>query len=546
LSRLETPIVKNHDARQSVLVSALTFATGTMLSRILGLFRDMLIARYFSDDVRDAFLNAFRLPNLFRRILGEGSLSVSFIPVFVDVLTNRPGKSRSEAEEQARGLVASIFSILLAIVIPVTLLAIIFMDDILHVLLNGAVYMSVPEKFELTVRLARIMFGFLVMISLYGFFMAVLNSLKKFAMTALAPCFFNVVVIFGAMIALRTHAPSISLAWTVLAGGFAQMLVLLPSLKKAGYLPKFSFDWDRPDVQRVLKAVLPSIFGLSILQLTALVNMRFAADLASGTHSYLYLADRILELPLSLFVVSIGAALLPTLSSHWAAGDREGMGETINHYVRLIFFAALPAAIGMFILAQPISEVLFVGREFKYDDALATASVIRVYSFLVIFSAGVRILAQGFYAIQNTWFPALAAAVALISHVLFAYVLTREFKLEGLAAASVASSVVHFLMLATAYNAWVGSLHIKTLLKSFAKFVVCGGFMVATLQAYVPIQRFVIGRFYGSRALGLVIVIALGGFVYLICAHLLRINEYRETVATLKARLFKGSPSANF
>ncbi len=521
--------------RNSVVFAALIFASGTAASRVLGLFRDMLTARYFPSDVRDALLNAFRLPNLFRRIFGEGSLSVSFIPVFIDILTHKPS-GELESDQRARALVAGVFSILLTVTLTVSLLAIVFMDDLMWVLLNGQSYMAVPGKFELTVYLGRIMFGFLVLISLYGYFMAILNSLKKFAAAAIAPCFFNLSMIAAALVSPRFAAPETVLAFSVIVGGFLQMAVLIPGVVKSGYFPRFTFQWSSPDVFRVLKTILPSIFGVSMLQITALVNMRFAAELPSGSHSYLYLADRILELPLSLFVVSISSALLPTLARYWAEKNKEAMADTINHYIRLIAFVALPAAIGMFVLARPITEVLFLGRQFKYEDALATASVIRIYAFAVVVSAGVRILAQGFYAIQNTWFPALAGGVALIAHVLFAYSLTKAFGLEGLATASVGSALVNLLMLATAYNEWVGSLQFKAFLKSFLRFAICGAVMVAALQLYDPLFPLIAGKFRGSRAVVLFAVSAFGVGLYFLSGRLLRVEEFRETMAAFRAR----------
>ncbi|RYZ66172.1 MAG: murein biosynthesis integral membrane protein MurJ, partial [Proteobacteria bacterium] len=403
--------------------------------RILGLVRDMMTARYFPNDVRDAFINAFRLPNLFRRLLGEGSLSISFIPIFVEILSGKGSKDAAEVDKRAKQLVAGVFSILMSVSITLSLLATIFMDDILRLLLSGEAYLAIPGKFELTVKLGRIMFSFLILVSLYAFFMAILNSLKKFAMTALAPCFFNIAMIAAALISPNAAAPEDILAWAVIAGGVLQMIVLVPGVLKAGFFPRFTAAWGSPDVLRVVKAILPSMFGMSIMQVTAIVNMHFTSTLPSGSQSYLYFADRILELPLSMFVVSVGSALLPTLAKYWAEDNKEAMSDTINHYIRLILFVAIPAAIGMFCLAQPIVSVLFLGKEFKYTDALATAQVIQVYSFTVIIAAGVRILAQGFYAIQNTWFPAVAGAVALCSHLIFAYTLTNAFGLNGLAAA---------------------------------------------------------------------------------------------------------------
>jgi putative peptidoglycan lipid II flippase len=526
---------RHSQEKSSVAVSALIFALGTLASRILGLFRDMITARYFPVDVRDAFFNAFRLPNLFRRVLGEGSLSVSFIPIFVEILSGKK-TSATESELRAKSLVGGVFSILMSVSIAISCLAIIFMDDMLRVLLSGQEYMSVPGKFELTVRLGRIMFAFLILISLYAFFMAILQSMKKFAMTALAPCFFNLALIAAALFSPRVAAPETVLAWSVIVGGFLQMAVLVPGVVKSGYFPRFTFKWNTPEILRVLKAVIPSTFGMSVMQITALVNMHFASRLPSGSHTYLYLADRILELPLSMFVVSVGSALLPTLAAYWAEGNREGMADTINHYIRLIIFVALPAALGMFVLAQPITEVLFMGREFSYDDAVKTSQVIQVYAFSVIVAAGVRILAQGFYAIQNTWFPAVAGSVALVSHILFAYALTKTFGLRGLAAASVLSATVNLLMLATAYNSWVGSLQVRKLGMSFAKFLVCGAVMVGSLQLYEPLLGMFGGR-YVSRAFLLLGMIAIGAFAYMATAHFMRIPEYSETAATFGGKL---------
>ncbi len=515
--------------------NAALFALGTLLSRILGLIRDMMMARYFPNDVRDAFINAFRLPNLFRRLFGEGSLSISFIPVFVDILSGRDSKSWAESDQRARDLVAGVFSLLMSITITLSLLATIFMPDILRVLLSGDAYMAVPGKFELTVRLGRIMFCFLILVSLYAFLMAILNSLQKFALTALAPCLFNVAMIAAAFFSPRFSAPEQVLAIGVLVGGFLQMLVLVPGVIRAGHFPRLRFAWESRDVWRVLKAFLPGMIGLSLMQLTIIVNMHFASRLPSGSQSYLYLADRILELPISLFVVSIGSALLPTLARFWSEGNRAALSSTLNHSLRLILFVAFPAALGMLFLARPIVDVLFLGREFKYADAVATAQVIQIYSLSVMMAAGVRILAQGFYAIQNTWFPALAGFVSLIAHVIFAVTLTQTFGLGGLAAASVCSATVNLLMLATAYSKWVGDLEPKRLVNSFAKFFVCGAVMVAVLMVHDRVLAIFGTRFF-ARASVLGATIFVGAGVYLAVARLLKVEELRDATAVLLAK----------
>jgi putative peptidoglycan lipid II flippase len=561
MSSLQSSNLNDTHERRSVVLMAGISAFGTLLSRILGLMRDMLIARYFSNDIRDAFINAFRLPNVFRRVFGEGSLSISFIPVFLEILSGSKDGDHSSLDDsttpvarrrRARALVSSVFAIVCSVSITVSILSIIYMNEILHLLLSGAAYMAVPGKFELTVHLARIMFSFLVLISLYGFLTAVLNSLRKFLVTALAPCFFNIAMISAVMISGRFAVPENVLAVGVLLGGFLQLVFLFPAVIKAGFWPDFHFfrdsgtsgarEVEHRDVARVLQTILPGLLGAGISQLSIVVNMHFASLLPSGSQSYLYLGDRILELPISLFVVSVGSALLPALSRFWAVQNRQGMSETINHYIRLILFISLPAAIGMFALAQPITETLFLGREFKYSDALATTHIIQIYSLVVIFSAGVRILSQGFYAIQNTWFPAVAGAVALVCHIVFAFVLTNKFGLNGLAASLVCSSLINLLLLTAAYNSWVGKLELKRLFVSFLKFLVCAAVMVFVLQFYPWLSRYLIdhlgGRFL-MRSFGLGLIIFAGASSYMLTAHILRIPEYHETLNTFLDRFKK-------
>lgn len=510
------------EEKHSVTASAAIFLVGTLLSRILGLYRDILIARYLSENVRDAFLNAFRLPNLFRRLFGEGGLAASFVPVHTEL-------TRKERLEQAAELRSGVFSILFSFTVTVSLLLILFMDDVMGFLLSGSSYMNVQGKFELTVKLARIMFAFFIMVSLFGYLAAVLNSARRFAMVAFAPCVFNIVIVLMAKISRGAPAPELALAWAVMIGGFLQMALLIPAVWRLGQLPRWTWNWRTEVVGRVLKMTLPSLFSLAIPQIVLLVNMRFASSLASGAHSYLYLAERLLELPLSLFVVSMASTLLPTLSSQWAAGERAAMRDTINHIIRLVVFIAFPAALGLFVLAQPICEILFLGREFKYSDVLATASIVRIYSLALIFWACVRILTQGFHAIQNPWYPAVAGGVALIAHIIFAFTLTRVFRLEGLAVASVASAFVHLLMLGLAYHSWVGSLELKRFARSCVKFAACGAILVLLVQFHGPIQKLLSGRFRGGRELALCLTILVGAGGYFLSAYALRIVEFRET-----------------
>lgn len=534
--------------RRAVTAAAFVFALGTFASRILGLIRDRMTAQYFSPEVRDAFIVAFRLPNMFRRLLGEGALSVSMIPVLVELLT-RKASSDVDAEETraaAKRLVGSIFTLLLTITTSLSLLAVIFMEDIIRLLVSGQGYMAVPGKYELTVDLARIMFGFLILITMYAFFMAILNSLRRFALAAIAPTMFNIAMISAALLSREIATPEKVLAWSVIAGGFLQMAILIPSIVKAGYWPKLSFlwkvngvwvpFWKVEEVRRVFKTIAPSLFGLSIVQFSGMISVYFASRLPQGSHFYLYCADRVLELPLSIFAVSVGSAILPTLSAQWARGDRDSMTSTLSHSLRLIMFVALPSALGMFMLAQPITEVLFLGKEFKYQDALATSEVIQVYSIGLLFTATTRILAQGFYSMGNTWYPAMVGVITLIVHLIFSWAGTMTFGLKGLAAASIFSSGVNLVMLAVAYGRWVGPLGWPMIFGRLARFAVAGAALVAGCLIYEPLINELGSRFV-SRTFALLVSILVGGGLYMAAAAAMGLDEYKETTARFLDKL---------
>ncbi len=552
-SSVETAHQVQTGERRAVAAAAFVFGLGTLASRILGLIRDRMTAQYFSPEVRDAFVVAFRLPNMFRRILGEGALSVSMIPVLVDLLTKRmaAGATAAEAQEHfdaAKRLVGALFTLLLSITITLSALAVIFMDQIIGILVAGEGYMSVPGKFELTVMLARIMFGFLILITLYAFFMAILNSLKKFALAAIAPIMFNISMISAALISKEFGVPEKVLAWSVIVGGALQMGILIPAILREGYWPKLSFVWRVdgkwvpfwrvPEVQRVFTAMAPSLFGLSILQFSAVIRDRFASELPQGSHWYLYCADRILELPLALFTVSVGSAVLPTLAAQWSRGDREAMNSTLSHSIRLVGFVALPSAIGMFFLAQPITEVIFLGGQFKYQDVLPTAELIQVYSFTLMFAATTRILVQGFYSMGNTWYPALVGVITLLIHFIFSWVGTKTFGLKGLAGASILSGSVNLVMLAVAYSRWVGPLGWPRILGRLGRFSIAGVALGLGCMIYEPIITEFGSRFF-TRTFALGISILLGGGLYMLCARVMNLEEYQETTARVLDKILR-------
>ncbi|MDP8254900.1 MAG: murein biosynthesis integral membrane protein MurJ [Candidatus Alcyoniella australis] len=385
--------------------------SATMLSRVLGYVRDMVIALFFgAGPAADAFFVAFRIPNMLRRLLGEGSLTVSFIPVFTETLDR-------QGEQRAKQLTSAAFSMGLSLLVLLTVLGIWLAPWLVRVISPG--FGDDPLKFALTVNLLRLMFPFLIFVSLVALCMGVLNSLGHFAAPALAPVALNICMILG-MVGLgplfgteRIYA----LAIGVLVGGVAQLALQLPFLAKRGFLPRPSLSWNLPELRKIGMLMLPAIFGLGVTNLNVMVNTFFASLLREGSVSFLYYADRIMELPLGIFGVAIGTAALPAMSRQISANDLSGMKGTLNLYLRIIIFITLPAALGLIMLREPIVAVLFQRREFDDAATQATALALACYAVgLVAFSA-LRIVVPAFYAMKDTLTPVLCAAAAFFANI---------------------------------------------------------------------------------------------------------------------------------
>lgn len=518
--------------KMNVAKHALQMAAGTMSSRVLGLVREVAFAALFDRAVTDAWLAAFKLPNLFRRLLGEGSLSVSFVPVFVEARLLDGSGARS------RELLNSFFTLLLILLSGLTVLGVVFAEPVLRVLLDP-VYVAQAEKFAMTVRMAKIMFGFVFLISSYAFFMAVLNALGRFALAAMAPVLFNVAMITATLLPSGWFPePGDGLAWGVIAGGFLQAAVLLPSLRRLGVWPRISWNFGNEDVKRVLRNMVPGLIGLGLLQITTLVNMRFASELGEGPISWIAWADRLLELPLSLVSVSLGTALLPTLAGHWTQGEKDKMSDTLNFYLRLNFFVCLGAAIGLFYLAGPIIEILFQRGRFSEADTVATANVLKIWALIMLPVSGVRVLAPGYYAVKNTWYPAVVSAFCLAAHIVAAPQLMALWGLRGLNLSALMTACLNFVFLLVAYRWLVTSFSYARLALQMAKFAVPAVAMMAGLQVY-DVLRETAGDSFTAKALSLTITILFGGLAYALASRLMRLEEFDQTATRLAGRLLR-------
>lgn len=510
------PAVSSKEVPKKVVRHALSMALGTFSSRILGLLRDMALAALFSRSLTDAWTAAFRLPNLFRRLLGEGSLSVSFIPVFVEARMQSPAR----AQQLANGF----YTLLLVFLALLTTLGILFAEPIMRLLLDADYGL---EKLMVTVRMARIMFGFVFFITTYAYFMGILNALGKFALAALAPTLFNIAMITSTLLPGAWFPfEGDGLAWGVLVGGTLQMGILVPALAKLGAMPKLQWQGLTEDMRRVLRNMLPGLFGMGLLQFTTIVNLKYASGLGEGAISYIYWADRLLELPLSLVSVSLGTALLPTLSALWSQGQKQQMTETANYYLRLNLFVAVPAALGLYYLALPIVEVLFMRGEFTGADAEVTASVLRIYSMLLISTSCVRVLVPAYYATKNTWFPAVVSAAALLSHIVLAPFLMKAWGLEGLVSSAFISATLNIFLLLGFYPKHVGEFDYFKLALHGVKFAFAGVGMVIVLQIYWLMTGW-LGEELLAKIFSLAITIVWGAGAYFGLSYVLKAEELK-------------------
>ncbi|MBX3039353.1 MAG: murein biosynthesis integral membrane protein MurJ [Bdellovibrionaceae bacterium] len=522
------------ESRTRVVRSALRMAFGTLTSRSLGLVREMAFAALFDRAITDAWMAAFRLPNMFRRLLGEGSLSVSFIPVFIQaqVKDGEVGGGSS----QAKALVDSCFTLLLVILTTLTVLGVMYPEPILRLLLDPE-YVAQTEKFLLTVRMAQIMFGFVFLVSLYAFFMAILNALGIYGLPAMAPTLFNVAMITATLLPAAWFPwPGDGLAWGVIAGGFLQMVILIPALAKRGYLPRISFRWKSRALAQVLVNMGPGLIGLGLLQVTTLINMRFASSLGEGAISWIAWADRLLELPLSLVSVSLGTALLPTLAGHWAKGEKDRLSETLNFMLRLNLFVCFAAATGLAALAHPIVEVLFQRGQFTAADTAATAGVVQIWAMIMIPTACLRILAPAYYAIKNTWFPPLVSGVCLVAHILVAPPLMEAMGLTGLNLSSLLSSSLNFLLLFVFYRAFIGPLGYGKLLVQTLKYLVPMAALFGAVQIHGPL-RDLMGGAFPSKVLALSVAVIAGALAYAIASRTMGLEEWNATAERVLKKL---------
>ena len=410
----------------SLIRSVFSFGSMTLVSRILGLVRDIVIARWFgASAATDAFVAAFKIPNFLRRLFAEGSFSLAFVPVLSEY------KARND-HEALRSLIDATTGVLLAVLLMITAIGMLAAPWVIGLFAPG--FRDDPAQFSLAADMLRVTFPYLLFIALTALAGGILNTLGRFALPALTPALLNISLI-GAAIGFsgQFEQPIKALAWGVLVAGILQFGFLLPSLARHGVLPRPKPDFKHPGVRKILKLMVPTLFGSSVAQISLLLDVLIASLLFTGSITWLYYADRMMEFPLGLFGVALSTVILPTLSGLHADRQPEQFRRTLDWALLLGVVVGVPAAAGLAVLAEPVIITLFQYGAFDPESARMAALALMVYCLGLPAYMGVKILAPGYFSRQDTATPVKIAILALAVNMVLnvAFVLALAWWMAG-------------------------------------------------------------------------------------------------------------------
>ncbi|WDM73939.1 murein biosynthesis integral membrane protein MurJ [Xanthomonas sp. NCPPB 1638] len=394
--------------------SLISFSSMTLVSRVLGLIRDLTInASFGATAASDAFWVAFRIPNFLRRLFAEGSFASAFVPVLVEVKSRRP--------QELPAFVANMLGILGAALLVVTAAGVLLAPSVASVFSFGD---TDGEKAQLTSELLRITFPFIFFVSLTALAGSILNSFQKFAIPALTPVILNICMIIGAVWGSKVaNPPIVAMGWAVLIAGILQLIFQIPSLARLGLFVWPRWNWRDSEVRKVLRLMVPTLFGSSVAQVNLLFDTFLAAALVAGSQTWLTQADRFLELPLGLFGIALGTVILPTLSRHHVSNDGGAFNDTLDWGMRVTLMISAPAMVGLATLAEPLVATMFQRGKFTaFDTNMAGMSVLALSVGLPAFAL-VKVLVPAFFSRQDTSTPVRAGIASLVANAVFNVVL---------------------------------------------------------------------------------------------------------------------------
>jgi putative peptidoglycan lipid II flippase len=505
---------KEHSANRRVAQSAGIIAFGILSSRVLGFLRDIVIARVFGVYIyAQAFVIAFRIPNLFRDLVGEGASNAAIVPIFSEYKVKHTEKEFWE-------LANTVLNLLLVVLALIIILGITFAPLIVRLIAPG--FVASPEKLETTIRLTRIIFPYLLLISLAAYSMGILNSLGHFSVPAFSPCLLNISII---IFALLFGEGIKGLALGVLVGGLVQLSVQIPVLYKKGLRFRLFKSFRHPAATRIGKLMVPRILSSCIYQLNNFVDSIFGSlawIVGEGGVAILYFAYRLIQFPIGIFSNALSQAILPTFSTQALEDDQVRLRHTVSWGLRTTFFLMVPASFGLMVLARPIISTLFEGGKFDANSAKLTAQALFFYSIGLSAYGATKILQSCFFALKDTKTPTKVAGVALIVNIILNSILMYPMKISGLALATSISGINTFFILFAILKKKLGDFNIAGVFLSFARIFIASLCMAAA--CYLAWQKTATLNKYFNLGLA----ITAGLVSYIIFCFIFRVSEMQQ------------------
>jgi putative peptidoglycan lipid II flippase len=510
-----------------------TVSLAVLISRILGLVREQVFAGLFGAGYAfDAFVVAFRIPNLLRDLFAEGALSSAFVTVFADY-EQRLGLEKTW---QLANNVVFCLTLLLSLLVMVGMW---FSPDIVGVMAPD--FGTVPGKLELTSLMTRIMFPFLILVSLAALAMGVLNAKGKFFIPSLASSFFNLgAVVAGVGLSLAAPrfgvAPIVGMAWGTLVGGSLQLLVQLPLLWRVGFKLQWALNLKEPGLLRIVRLMLPAVVGLSATQINVFINTFYASSCAQGSVSWLNYAYRLFHLPMGLFGVALMVATLPVVSRHAANHDLAALREALRSSLSLAILVTLPAACGLIFLAQPIIGLIYQHGQFTAMDTQQTAAALALYSLGLVAFAGVKIIVPVYYALDDTRIPVIGSFVTVAANLIIIHLTLATLQYRAIALSTSLSLILNFLFLAAVLYHKLSGLKLLDLSLTLIKVAGASVIMGLAVSWLHPHAIAWLGSGLGGQALGLAGVIGIGMTLYVAMVSQLHIPEFQELVRHVRSK----------
>jgi len=517
---------------KSITKSAGIIGVATIVSRIFGFLRDIIIAGFFGTGIyAQAFVVAFRIPNVLRSVVGEGATNAVIVPVLSEYISKH---NREDFWKLAGNLINIIFLILIII----SIIGILIAPLVVRIMAPG--FINEADKLFLTIKLTRIMFPYLFFIGLTSVGIGILNSFKYFTIPALSQTVFNILLIISTIVLYSVFNMGVfSLAIGVLIGGIGQVIVQIPSLYKYGFSWRKDVFFIHPAMKKIGKLFLPRLIGAGVYHINILVDTMLASlayIVGKGGVAALYYANRLVQFPLAIFGIALAQAALPTFSRQSLEEDLGKFKKTLSFSLRSIFFITLPSTIGLLILRKPIIEILFKRGEFDSYSVYITSYALIFYVLGLFAYAGIKILVSSFYSLKDTSTPVKVASLSVVVNIILNLILMRPLKIGGIALATSISATLNFILLYFMLKKKIGDIYGRSIIKTFLKSLVASMLMGFICYQFYLLFATHISFGITGRCIGLFFTIFLGMCVYLSICYLEKMPEAEKIVKNLILR----------